>query len=202
MRKNQYVILFVLMLFVCLNQTYLRAQIMKPIKQLTIHEENERGLPVIKVEDEDDRYKKIKNAIMSVIKNQNCLPKGHYDKIINHLKGRELFIDIGNPVKTDRECAATLLVHPEGKGKGKPFRGHTIVLNKEKIFKEERCGCLKSMMVHELLHWAGVYDNSDDGETRAYSCSLKCYGGPKGCAKIPPEYKNKAKPEKCCDKVN
>ena len=131
--------------------------------------------------------KDVKNALDNAMeKAKTCLPEGFYNKIKNKLDSVTLIIHIS--CHMPGKCGETWQFKD-------PRFKWSISFSYQNNWKNG-CGCLEGIMIHELLHWGGELTNSDEDETKAYSCQLKCYSE---CTKIPKEYKDKAKPELCCE---
>ncbi len=106
----------------------------------------------------------------------NCLPDKMLGALKENLAGRTLDIHLTGGL-LDKECGDSFVV-PNRDGS---LRGEYVALNVRKLWDDgnvsngnDGCGCLDSVILHELLHWGGNVGDSPEEELRGNSCELKC----------------------------
>jgi len=104
----------------------------------------------------------------------NCLPPG----LANSVKYNALSLEITIRICLDiEECAEANIIN------------HSIKVGYKTLLGN--CGCIESIMLHELLHLGGLGSTPEE-ELKAESCELKCFPD---CAVV----SSNASKDKCCD---
>lgn len=156
------------------------------------------------VDDDDPRYKMITDSMERAQRvAKYCLPKSFYDQIDEDLDSRKIkiFVECVDNIDGTDACASV-------KGSDRTMKGVWMRLPRTFFTGTENgcCLCKQATMLHELLHWSGIYHptgGNDDHEVGAWSCELKCFGNDTICLLphcIPDKYKGRANPKYCCEK--
>jgi hypothetical protein len=106
----------------------------------------------------------------------NCLPPG----LANSVKNNALSLEIEIYVCNIEDCAES-----------NKFWHRITIGSASALLGEGNCGCIESIMLHELLHLGGL-GSSPEEELKAESCELNCFPD---CAVV----SSNASKDKCCD---